>query len=127
MMLAPHMMAVTCEYCRAFIIDIKTGKPMQRGGVPQRRKPGVRTPCHDCPKKSPANERYCMLSRRNVRTVQLYLASRSGSILNDAEKNDNIILENFALLEHIFMMFEQRQNAESIGLVMARMLGGKNG
>ena len=100
---------------------MKTGKLLKRADRPQRRKPTQKTPCQSCPKGSPENERYCLLSERNNQTLKLFLAARAAGLLNEAEKNDPIIVSNFALLEQLFTHYDHRRNAEAIGTILSTM------
>ena len=120
------MATVSCDACKSFVHDMKTGRMMMRGDRPQRRRPGVPTPCEKsktaCPKKSPNNERYCVLSDKNRKTLSLFMAARSTDLILDHEKSDPIIRENFAILGNLLTQIEQRRNAESVGVVISQMM-----
>lgn len=86
-------------------------KPIMRGGVHQPRPPGTKTPCLSCPKKSPENAALLELSDPNLATVRLYLRSRAtaGACLNDAEKEDELLLRNLAICDLVFRQYEREQ------------------
>ena len=69
------------------MVDIKTGDWLMRRGERQARESHQPTPCHQCPKRSPANEAKLRLSPRNQRTVELYYRAKAGGLTED-ERND---------------------------------------
>lgn len=84
-----------------------------RAGIHQPRPPGVRTPCHSCPKKSPENAAHLELTGPSLATLRLYLRSRAtaGACLNDAEREDALLLRNLAICDVVFRQYDREQTS----------------
>lgn len=106
----PEAAAVSCSTCKAWVHG-PDWKVVKRGGVPQARPPGMPTPCHSCPKESPAKAAQLELTAANRQTLRLFLRSRAtaGACLNEEERNDELLLRNFALIDVIFRRWEREQ------------------
>lgn len=61
-LLLTHPYLPDCESCEKFVYD-RSWRRQHKGGRPVERLPGMKPPCHDCPKGPVPHERE--LSRRN--------------------------------------------------------------
>lgn len=118
----PEHHALSCGECKRWIYDIKTAKPVLRGGAKQARKPSQPTPCGQCPKRGPEHEKEMILSRKNARTLEIYLAARVGG-LTELEREDRLLRRNLAIVEQIFIQWNRQRTADAIG--GAVLLGGR--
>ena len=108
----PDAAAVPCATCAKWMFS-PDWKPVMRGGVHQPRPAGTMTPCHSCPKKSPANAALLELTEPNLATLRLYLRSRAtaGACLNDAEREDALLLRKLAICDVVFRQYEREQTS----------------
>lgn len=90
-----------------------------RGSKPVERPSGVPTPCHACPKKSPAQAREHELTAKNYQTYQTYLESQAtcGVSLTAEQRRCGVLLRRLALIHRIVREVEQTnlQRAVSLG------------
>jgi len=112
----PQVANTDCKTCKTFIFDPKTGTFAERRGVRQRRAKGQPTPCHECPKESPAKAKQYELSRKNWATVRLYLQHRAmkGAGLPDYIASDPIVRSNFAVIDTTFRQHESKRAANAV-------------
>ena len=117
----PQLTGFTCEDCRAWLIDLKTGKRIERGGEPQRRRPGAPTPCRTCPRESPERGKALALGRREMATIHFYLQVRAtaGVCLTERERADPLLLRNLAIVDGVFRQYERGQSAVEFANVLA--------
>lgn len=122
MLAHPELALFTCEDCREWLIDLKTGTPIQRGGEPQRRRPGAPTPCRTCPRESPERAAAIALGRREFATIHFYLQVRAtaGACLTERERMDPLLLRNLAIVDGVFRRHESSQAAGDLaGMLIA--------
>ncbi len=120
----PEVAHLECKDCQEWIYNIETGEQIKRRGRPQPRAPGQPTPCNRCPKGSPENAERLKLTTANVLTLRLYLRNRATlGCLNDAERSDELLQRNFAILDTTFRAWEMSQNASALALAMDRVPG----
>ncbi|MBT7069647.1 MAG: hypothetical protein HN975_02000 [Anaerolineae bacterium] len=123
----PALARLTCEECQNWIVDIKTAEKLIRGGKPQKRKPHQPTPCAECPRKSPKNERRYRLMPCNDTTLMLFFAVQGGVSLSPEEAQDPIVRKNFAALKIIYNNWQQRNEADELTTTLFRAgIIGKN-
>jgi len=120
----PGAASVACSDCKKWHYNLKTGKrETYRSGpekkeLPMERRPGEPPPpCHTCPKKSPDREHEFRLSTKNWQTVQLYweVQATRGVCLNDAEREDEVLLANLAIVDAIWRRAQQQELVSAIG------------
>lgn len=117
----PEHAALSCRECQRFIYDVKTAKPVLRGGQKQPRH--VPPPCYSCPKKSPAEESRITLSPWNRRTLELYFQNRAmGGCLLESQKTDATLRRNFAIIDQLYTHWHASKSADSMGRVLAQVL-----
>lgn len=109
------MTSFSCADCKSWIYDLTKGKRMERGGKPQARLPSQPTPCLHCPKGSPDQERWKVLSLRNWATLRLYLRNRAlhGRALQEHEALDATLQKNFELIDLVFRQHERLEAGEA--------------
>ena len=119
----PQLTLFDCEDCRQWIIDLKTGRRLERGGEAQPRRPGTPTPCRTCPRESPERAKAIALGRREFATIDFYLQVRatSGACMNDRERTDALLLRNLAIVDGVFRRHERGQSAVDFGMVLAQI------
>ena len=119
----PHLLTFSCDDCGKWIYNIETGKQLLRGGKPQARQACQPTPCHACPKESPAKEREKILTARNVRTLMLFIRNRAlhGAMLNEREKADALLCRLFGLLDWELRAWESSNVADMLANALARI------
>ena len=122
-MLHPKIAGLSCEECKQWIYDIKTGEKMKRRGQPQRRQPGQATPCHTCPKESPEKARETELSAKNWRALGLYRKDKAIGCLTQEQRQDRILQQNFVIIDQVWQEWQQRQAAEGLAEQLAVLLG----
>ena len=106
----------SCADCQAWIYDSKTWKRQQRGGADVPRPAGTKTPCWECPKKSPELEWQFVLSPQNRQTMELFYQVRAagwGSLPEGAAK-DPILVKNFTLIDRIVREHESEKLAQTM-------------
>jgi len=121
----PEAAGLSCEECKQWIYDIKTGKKMTRGGRSQRRQPGQATPCHECPKGSPEKAKESELSTKNWRTWDLYRRDKAIGCLTQQQRQDRILQRNFLIVDQIYQAWTQRQAAEGLAEQLAVLFGAR--
>jgi hypothetical protein len=120
----PQIASLSCDECKKWLYDLKTGKRRERGGVPQPRPPGAATPCHECPKGSPEREQEHVLTDRNWQTLTLYLRNRAllGLVLSPRERSDALLQRNFAIIDTQIRKQELHEPAEAMSLSVMSQL-----
>lgn len=118
----PQLASVTCADCQQWLYDLETGKRRQRRGrdAPRGDSP---TPCHECPKGSPANAGLYELTPESWQTIERHyeVQATRGGCLTDAEKADRW----FARLQGICEQELSRQNEASQLQLLTMVLGGQ--
>jgi hypothetical protein len=87
-----------------YVLDVKTGKFLETKDKRKQKRPaGSKTPCWECPKQSPENEKNCQLSERNIKTLELYYRFRACGWdgLPASCRGDSIVVRNFAIIDKI--------------------------
>ena len=118
----------TCDECRRFNIDLKTGKKSTRAGQPSLREPGSPLPCASCPKSSIEDPRPRPDRELNGRNQQAYAHYRLCQVdTTGLLPRDAITLRNAALIR---LVEEQTArinhlNESPASLLAAILLGGK--
>jgi hypothetical protein len=108
----------TCEDCRCYVYDPKTGKQHQdrNKGGPLERPKHSKPPCQFCPKcrnsdeKSPRAGHAATLSPKNWKTFRLYHQQRIGG----GTVTDPITRKNFGILAEMFDHYDRQQRQAMI-------------
>ena len=129
----PEVAYRSCEDCKRWMYDAKTGKREMRkrtntdtGEVesyPLARKPGTKTPCWNCPKceienpklRTPEDGVGAELSRKNWKALRFYFQQKAVGGRVDA-----IARRNCGLIEWILEEHRMRQNTAMIDLSRAK-------
>lgn len=110
----PEVAARDCKHCQKWLYDEKTGKVVERHGIPIERPKGTHPPCRlhiGCPKGSPENSR--ALTSQNRRAYHHYLECRAVGQFPD----DPIVRRNAALIRHV----EESIKEGKLDILMARV------
>ncbi|TWT30719.1 hypothetical protein [Blastopirellula retiformator] len=120
---------IDCDDCQQFVYDLEKGERAtvamgpDRVQTPQRRLPGMKLQCGQCPKKSPQNAKRLELSVKNWKTYQLWreVKATHGRCLTDEMARDSIIRRNLAILDALHEVHErntqQNQSLQTLALL----------
>lgn len=119
------MVKISCEECKQWLLDVKTGTFTIRNKQRQPRAPGTPTPCWKCPKQSPEHAKRLSYSRQHLALLQMYFRSRAtfGRSLSEAEAKDPIVASHFAMIDIVLKSHERSESARSISeaVLMSRL------
>ena len=108
----PEVAYRSCEDCKRWIYDDKTGERRNlRTGEPMERPRGVPTPCLRCPKctgvrrPNPTDGSKATLSEKNMKTLALYYEHQAAPMLI----SDPIVRRNFGLIHRILAAYDRTQ------------------
>jgi hypothetical protein len=94
----PEVAHRDCGHCQKWLYDEKTGKVIERGGIPVERPPGTHPPCRlhiKCPKGTPEQSK--ALNTRNRKAWWHYLECRAVGRFPD----DPIVRQNAAIIRAV--------------------------
>ena len=126
-MMHPKLAARSCDHCRLWQYDEKSGEvEVGRDGNPAKRI--TRTPCEaslGCAKGHWATPKARALTKSEEMLVALYHASKAtgGAVLNEHERNDNVLVLLFSYLERIHQARNTNELASTMAATMVRLKG----
>lgn len=103
----------SCSDCAKWLYDDKGTLHKTRAGLPILRPPGTATPCHSCPKESPAKAHEHELTAKNRRLVAFYYEARAAGFrvpMDDATR------EKLSIIDGMVRQAESKQLAQSVAL-----------
>jgi hypothetical protein len=120
----PVLARLSCEDCQKYVPDYDwsehtgTGKPRGPEGEPWKRPKESAPPCFKCPKRSPAEERQHVLSRKNWKTFQLALQAHAtgGRCLTEEMSRDGLLMENVTVVCRLIEAHARNDLAERIAI-----------
>lgn len=117
----PKVAFRSCEFCKQFVHDEETGEP-RRNIRTKELLPRLKLDSLPCVMDVCAKGHYLnpiKISRRERKIIDLYKASKAsgGAVLNDAERNDRLILKAFAVLEDVFETAKNEAMAQSVAAI----------
>lgn len=132
----PGAERVTCEQCRRFMVDQSTWKfKTFRAGAAREERLCARPrnlppPCFECPKGPPRDAADSILTRRNARTLQLYLQVRAtgGQCLTRRMRRNWLLMRNLTIIDGLYREWEASRFSSQIAaqtsavFAQARML-----
>ena len=130
----PGISRIDCRDCVKRLYDFETGLPKVFESGPNREKNfitaeknGHKPPCRlgkSCPKGSPEESHLHTLSPRNHRTFALYLQRKATGFasMSEREKNDEIVANNFAILDGLWREYERQRSEESSTVAFSQVM-----
>ena len=123
----PGAVKIDCGDCKKYLYNLETGERRTFKAGPKREdRPRPRGPmealqCSECPKKSPENADACRLSDRNWKTLELFRSIRVAGT-TEAMKQDPILMENLAVIGHLWSEWERHQAAVEVANQLIQIL-----